>query len=64
MGPTVCELEGPIPTLNKSKTLILILLSRAHGHIVFTCRIIDGVKNRWMPENDAFHRELAIFRPA
>jgi hypothetical protein len=22
MGPTVCELEGPIPILNKSKTLI------------------------------------------
>jgi hypothetical protein len=27
IGPTVCELEGPIPTLNKSKTLILILLT-------------------------------------
>jgi len=22
MGPTVCELEGPMPILNKSKTLI------------------------------------------
>jgi len=28
IGPTVCELEGPIPTLNKSKTLMLMLLSR------------------------------------
>jgi hypothetical protein len=27
MGPTVCELDGPIPILNKSKTLSDILFS-------------------------------------
>ena len=26
MGPTVCELEGPIPILNMSKTLIGMVL--------------------------------------
>jgi len=25
IGPMVCELEGPTPTLNKSKTLINIM---------------------------------------
>jgi hypothetical protein len=29
MGPTVCELEGPIPILNRSNTLIAICVSRA-----------------------------------
>jgi hypothetical protein len=24
MGPTVCELDGPIPTLNRSKALMVI----------------------------------------
>jgi hypothetical protein len=24
MGPTVCELEGPMPTLNRSKALMVI----------------------------------------
>ena len=24
IGPTVCELDGPMPTLNRSKTLIVM----------------------------------------
>jgi hypothetical protein len=31
IGPTVCELDGPIPTLNKSKTLIIATFSFGPG---------------------------------
>jgi hypothetical protein len=31
IGPTVCELDGPIPTLNKSKTLMAMAALRRLG---------------------------------
>src|SRR5690606_8822516 len=30
IGPTVCELEGPIPILNRSNTLIAMPVPRLH----------------------------------
>jgi hypothetical protein len=31
IGPTVCELDGPMPTLNRSNALIVMVCSAAIG---------------------------------
>ena len=37
IGPTVCELDGPMPTLNRSKVLIDILASGGWRPLLVCC---------------------------